>query len=145
MRNCIKIIEFSMDMLNKLNTPVIICTEQKKILQFVEGFSKVELNLVLAERLSKIDIDKRSLFVPEEFNNILDEIDGKVYLTSFEILFNPSYQIDVIKLIVEASRKRKIIVHWCGSYVDGKLLFATNEFADYHSYKIADYDITCVI
>lgn len=68
-----------------------------------------------------------------------------VFLTDYEMLFDPRYNIDVIKLFCEMSRRVKIVIKWCGTLQDNRLVYATPAYKDFHSYNIYDYDIICVI
>jgi hypothetical protein len=66
------------------------------------------------------------------------------YLTDYEMLFDPRYRLDVIRLFIDLSRQNGLIVKWCGD-VDGDMLtYAEQGDDDYKRYKINDYDVTVV-
>jgi hypothetical protein len=67
-----------------------------------------------------------------------------VYLTDFEMLFDPRYSIDVMRLFCEISRYSKLIVKWCGNYDGECLTYAEPGYSDYARYKVGDYEIACV-
>jgi hypothetical protein len=99
----------------------------------------------LAKQLLTYKVDKRNLFVADELNKIFDNSAEPLLVRDFEILFNPEYQHDVLKLFIIASRKKKISVLWNGKYDYGRLIFAEYGYLDYKTYNIADYDISCII
>lgn len=134
-------------MLEKMNLPVVFCSfssRHKKIV--VEaGFKEVSLNKLLAETLLKIEPNTRTQFVFDEVMKIVIATQAPVFLTDYEMLFDPRYNIDVIKLFCEMSRRVKIVIKWCGTLQDNRLVYATPAYKDFHSYNIYDYDIICVI
>ena len=65
-------------------------------------------------------------------------------LMDFEILFDPRYKIDVVRLIYEVSRLRKIIALWPGTLCENNLIYANVEAPEYQVYNINNYDITCI-
>ena len=81
----------------------------------------------------------------DEVMKIVSSIQGPIFLTDYEMLFDPRYSIDVIRLFYELSRRAKIVIKWCGTLDDNHLVYATPAYSDFHSYNIHDYDITCVI
>ena len=62
-----------------------------------------------------------------------------VLIKDFEMLFDPRYQIDVLKLFCDLSRQRRIAVLWCGTFRDNRLEFAEPGFADFQSYNTDQY------
>ena len=53
--------------------------------------------------------------------------------------------MDVLKILIEARKRKKYSVIWPGRFEDGKLIYAEEGYPDYKVYEIANYDITCVI
>ena len=145
MGNVIRSIHFNSEILNKINNPIIFCTHENKVLQLVEDYTKIYINVLLAEELIKLAPKKRGVMVADTFIKILSNFSGKVILADFEMLFNPDYPIDIIKLFVEEARKRKIVALWPGKYDGDRLLYSVPELSDFHSFTIANYNIVCVI
>lgn len=135
----------SKDKINKLLTPIIFCINENKVSSYTKGYNDLCINEILSKQLLIYERDKRNLFVADELNKIIDNSEGPLLIRDFGILFNPEYQLDVLKLFILANRKKEIAVLWSGRYEDGKLLFAEPGYIDYKSYNITDYDITCII
>jgi hypothetical protein len=68
-----------------------------------------------------------------------------VYLTDYEMLFDPRYEIDVLRLFVELARRNKLIVKWCGQASEKTISYAEPGYSDYKQYKISDYDVAIVL
>ena len=50
--------------------------------------------------------------------------DSPVLITDFEMLFDPRYEIDVIKLFCDKARITNVAVKWPGKYTNSKLTYA---------------------
>lgn len=125
--------------------PIIFCTNGDNIASYIEDYSILNINELLSKNLIKYEQGKRSMFITDEFNKIIDSFQSPILLKNFEILFDPTFQIDVIKLFIMANRKKAITVLWCGTYKNGKLRFAEPGYEDYKSYDINNYDISCIV
>ena len=141
----VKLSALRVDDFNKLLTPVVFCVDEKKASSFTKDYSVLSVNGLLSEKLIRIEESKRNIFAADEMNKLIAGSNEPVLIKDFEILFDPEYQIDVLKLFILANRKKRIAVLWCGTYKDGKLFFAEPGYKDYHVYNISDYDISCII
>lgn len=130
----------------KSNIPTIIYNPSKQHLNSVFEISDeiISLNLILAENLLNYHVDERPDVVHTEVMNILTESKTLLLLKDFEMLFDPRYKIDVVKLIVEVSRRRKIVALWPGTLNESTLVYASIESPDYQVFGINNYDIICV-
>jgi len=133
------------DKLDKLMFPIIFCTNKTKISKYVNQYTRLSLNKTLSKRLLSYKQDKRKLFILDELNNIVKKQDGSLFIQDFEILFDPNFQIDVLKTFILLNRYRKIAVLWPGIYKNKKLIFAEPGYKDYKVYNIDHYDINCII
>lgn len=147
MGTLIKSSQFSKKMLEKTNTPIILCSSAPRLKKIIAeaDYQELRLNGLLAEALVKKDAAIRPQFVSDEAIRIVSSIQGPIFLTDYEMLFDPRYSIDVIRFFYELSRRAKIVIKWCGTLDDNHLVYATPAYRDFHSYNIHDYDITCVI
>lgn len=136
--------ELNIDYLNKTNSPVIICSTDKRIERLLADYEKISINQNLSKSLLEYTVDERKMHVVDEFSKLIEVTPDKIILINFEMLFNPAYKIDVLKLFIEISRKRKILVQWCGSFDGKSLIYSEPKLKDYSSFKITDYNITCV-
>jgi len=134
-------------MLEKTNMAIVLCSSAPRLKKIIAeaGFKELSLNKILAAALVKKDTAIRPQFVADEVMKIVSSIQGPVFLTDYEMLFDPRYNIDVIRLFYELSRRAKIVIKWCGTLDDNHLAYATPAYKDFHSYNIHGYDITCVI
>lgn len=99
----------------------------------------------LAEALLACKPNRRSMKLEQIFNNILDTLPDGVIIKDIDVLFNPDYQVDVLKILMAARKRKRYSVIWPGRCEDGKLIYGEEGFPDYKTYNIENYDITCVI
>lgn len=137
----------SADVLKKATTPVILCSFPKRVARMMEGgpYVPLNLNIKLAEALVKFPQSERSRRANDEVMSIVSQWQKPTFFEDYEILFDPQYDIDAIKVFTEIARRQKVVVKWCGRLNGNSLEYATQEYKDYHSFRIQDYDITCVI
>ena len=76
---------------------------------------------------------------------VLNTIGEAPVIKEFDVMFNPSYDLDVIKTLINLCRKKQFSVIWPGKYENGKLYYAEEGYKDYKVYNIEDYDITVVV
>ena len=129
------------------NIPIILCSSAPRIKRVIEecNYQRLSLNKELAKVLVIKDDSIRTQLIADEVMKIVSLSIDSLLLTDYEMLFDPRYNIDVIRLFYELSRKTKIVIKWCGEVIDNRLVYATPEYKDFHSYDIKDYDIICVI
>ena len=113
----------------------------KKIKEIVEpqSFSKE-----LADELLACKPNRRSMKLEQIFNTVLDRYPDGVTIKDIDVMFNPDYKVDVLKILIAARKRKRYSVIWPGRLEDGKLIYGEEGYPDYKVYKIADYDITCV-
>ena len=100
---------------------------------------------LLAEALLECKPNRRSMKLEQIFNTVLDTFPDGVVIKDIDVMFNPDYKVDVLKILM-ASRKRKLYsVIWPGKCENGKLIYGEDGYPDYKTYDIENYDITCVI
>jgi len=141
----LKPVKLSEDLLDKINSPVIICSTSQKVQKIARDYTKIQINQILAQQLLKTSVDGRSMRVVDEFNKVVEMHAGKIFIMDYDMLFNPAYHIDVIKLFIDLARRRKFLIQWCGSCDGINLTYSEPGLTDYHLYKIDDYNITCII
>lgn len=103
------------------------------------------INKDLAFELSKYRLQRRAIYLEQCLNKVLSKLEEHPTIKDFDVLFNPSYEIDVIKLLSSAYRKKAFSVVWCGKFANGKLQYSENGFDDYKIFDIDAYDITYII
>jgi len=124
-------------------------TIASRLLVYMKAIQKLHeprsVSKPLAEALLECKPNRRSMKLEQIFNTVLDTLPDGVVIKDIDVLFNPDYKVDVLKILM-ASRKRKLYsVIWPGRCEDGKLIYGEEGFPDYKTYNIENYDITCVI
>jgi len=131
----------------KLAPPVIICSSRPDFEGTIleNGYTQVSLNKHLSSMIAGLDIKAIRLCLADKIREIIPNNSDPIYLTDYEMLFDPRYELDVLRLFIEISRKNKLIVKWCGKGTEESLSYAEQGFVDYKQYKISDYDVAIVI
>jgi hypothetical protein len=135
----------SPNVLFKLPSPVILCSGWSFYDDAIadEGYQTVSLNLPLAKELAGKSSQSIQVNITAVVAHLLPNA-ASVYLTDYEMLFDPRYKLDVMKLFCELSRRNKLIVKWRGGFDGNALVYAEPGYADYAKYKVSDYEIFCV-
>lgn len=137
----------SVDVLKKTNTPIILCSFPNRVARLMDDarYVPLNLNIKLAEALVKFPQLQRSKRANDEVMTIVSQCHMPTFFENYQILFDPRYNIDAIKVFTELARRQKVVVKWCGRLNGNSLEYATPEYKDFCSFRIQDYDITCVI
>lgn len=99
----------------------------------------------LAEALLAYKPNRRSMKLEQIFNNVLDTLPDGVVIKDIDVMFNPDYKVDVLKILMASRKRKRYSVIWPGRCEEGKLIYGEEGFPDYKTYNIENYDITCVI
>jgi hypothetical protein len=120
--------------------PIIYCCSVPDI-----EVQAVSLNQILAEKLVEFKPKRRTMQIEKCLSQVLAKQADGVVIKDFDVLFNPDYKIDVLKVMINVCKNKPFSVIWPGKYDDGKLYYAEEGYIDYKMYDVDDYDITCVI
>lgn len=107
-------------------------------------FEPKSVSKELADRLLACRPNRRSMKLEQIFNAVLDLYPDGVTIKDIDVMFNPEYRVDVMKILVSARKRKEYSVIWPGIFEDGKLIYGEEGYPDYKVYKIRDYDITFV-
>lgn len=107
--------------------------------------SAISINKRLAEELRKLKPTRRTMQLEKCFNRILDSLPEKAVIKDIDVMFNPAYRVDVIRILVEANKRRPFSLVWSGRYDDNRLLYSEEGLTDYKAFEISNYDILCVV
>lgn len=99
----------------------------------------------LAEELLACKENRRSMKLEQIFNKVLDRYPDGVTIKDIDVMFNPDYKVDVLKILIAARKRKKYSVIWPGRFENNRLFYSEEGYTDYKAYDLADYDITCVI
>ena len=113
----------------------------KKVQKMLEPKS---ISKELADELLAYKPNRRSMKMEQIFNTVLDRYPDGVTIKDIDVMFNPEYKVDVLKILIAARKRKRYNVIWPGWLEDEKLVYGEEGYQDYKVYRIADYDITCV-
>ena len=98
---------------------LIICNRNSDLLSDCMtslGIPMINLNLELSKALLKEPSSRRSRRAGEIVAEIIRECkSGKIYFNHIELLFHPTLQLDPIKLFLNLSRNKVLIISWSGN------------------------------
>lgn len=125
--------------------PIVLCNQKNIDEQAIidAGYQRCSLNHLLARALVSLPEAERIVMVRETVLTLIPRR-ASVYLVDYEMLFDPRYEIDVLKLFYEISRRQKLVVKWCGRLAAQMLSYAEPDYPEYKQYNIAEYDVICV-
>ena len=98
----------------------------------------------MADELLACKPNRRIMKLEQIFNTVLDKYPDDVTIKDIDVMFNPDYKVDVLKILIAARKRKRYSVIWPGRLEDGKLIYGEEGYPDYNVYNIADYDIMCV-
>ncbi len=128
-------------------TPIFLCSPVTKRVEKAlkeAAYSEVKLNKELSELLLDLPKDERPLAVEKQVETLLSPHQS-LFITDIEILFDPRYPIDVVKLFCKHARFSNLFVLWPGKYENGRLIYASPYDSDYHSYDCSQYQIQIIV
>ena len=86
----------------------------------------------------------RSLQMEKCLVEVLKQFPENAVVKDVDVLFNPHYKVDVLKVLIAAYKQHPFSLIWPGTYKNGKLVYSEEGYPDYQVYEISDYDIICV-
>ncbi len=103
------------------------------------------INVPLAKELLKTKANRRSMQLEKCFVQVLGLLPETPTVKDIDVMFNPAYEVDVLKVLMSAYKQKPFSLIWPGQYEDGRLTYSAEGFSDYKVYDISDYDIVCVV
>ena len=105
----------------------------------------VSVSKPLSKKLQDVSPRSRTLRLASCFQSVLEQYPNNVVIKGIDVMFNPAYQVDVLKILIEARKSKPYSVIWPGRYENGTLYYSEQGYPDYKIYEVKNYDITCVI
>ena len=103
------------------------------------GAPVVNVNLELSRRMLDLTERLRVLRLPGLLADVLEPCrGGVVLLDNTEMLFDPAFRQDPLRLLQNQSRDRTLVVAWSGHVVDGCLTYAAPGHPEYRKYAVRD-------
>lgn len=101
--------------------------------------SLVNVNRGLSQKLLDVPRHRRHRQVDRAFEELIDTSDEHVVgLDNLELLFDPSLQVDPLRLLQLNSRNRTLVASWNGAVSESALTYATPDHPEYRSYHDSD-------
>ena len=107
--------------------------------------SACSINKPMAEELLKLKANRRTMQFEKCFCRVLASLPENPTIKDIDVMFNPAYEVDILKVLISAYKQKPFSLIWSGKYKDGNLIYGEDGYADYKVYDINDYDIVCVI
>ncbi len=123
-----------------LPKPFVFCKPDKAM-----EIIAISINVELAKKLSMVEQNRRTMRMESCFREIVNELPDHVVIKDFDVMFNPDYEIDVLRIMITMAKIKPFSVIWPGKYDNGKLIYAEESFCDHKVFDISRYDITCII
>ncbi len=98
----------------------------------------------LANSLLEYEEKRRGIKLEQIFNHIIDMYPDGVVIQDIDIMFNPNYKVDVMKIMIEARKRKEFSVIWPGRQEGMKLIYGEEDDQDYKVFQIEDYDIAYI-
>lgn len=104
-----------------------------------EDIASISLSERLSQTLLPLSKTKRESSVEDIIASLIDEaLSNVVILKRIHVLFEPSLQLDPLKLLKELARQKPLIVFWPGVCNTVGISFSTPGRSDYQSYSTND-------
>ena len=120
--------------------PVLYCRPDKALEE-----QAVPINIEMAKRLSAVKPNRRTMRMEQCFQQVLSNLPDNVVICDFDVMFNPDYAVDVLKIMSSTAKVKVFRVIWPGRCEDGRLIYAEEGYRDYKVFEISKYDVTIVV
>jgi hypothetical protein len=100
------------------------------------GWARLSVGQELSTALLSETVQRRSRKARQWMKARLGEMaPGPVLCTEIDLLFEPTLELDGLRLLCDISRVARMVVTWPGSYVDGVLAYATPGHSHYCTWR----------
>ena len=106
-----------------------------------DGVLAYSMNRPLAEELIKLKPFQRTMQMQRCFNSVLESLPDTPIIKDIDVMFNPSYKIDVLKILTDAYKQKPFKLIWPGERKGNILIYSEPGLPDYKECNINNYDI----
>lgn len=100
------------------------------------GWTLVNVNLALSEKLLELTAKQRALRVARIVDDIVqDQAGDTVLLDNIEMLFHPDLKQDPLRLLQSLSRNRTIVATWRGVQLGSSLTYAAPDHPEFRRFE----------
>ena len=112
-------------------------------LQSAKGWSLLNLNKVLSERLLELTSKQRRLRTADIVRDLIEEQGNQTVsmLDNIGLLFHPALQQEPMMALQRASRNRTVIAAWQGEVIAGKIIYGSPNHPEYRRLEVKDVQI----
>ena len=139
---------FTADSLSRqpFGLPMMLCAPVPRLIKRLHeaGYRALSLNEKLSYALIKYPPDKRASRVLSELDGIIAVGGPSILLKDYEMLFDPRYRLDVLKVICDLSKRVRNAALWPGQCAEGFLEYAQIGYPDHQRYEIEKYTVLCI-
>ena len=96
----------------------------------------ISVSKPLSEKLQDVSPRSRTMRLASCFQSVLAQYPDNVVIKDIDVMFNPVYQVDVLKILIEARKSKSYSVIWPGLYENGTLYYSEQGYLDYKTYEI---------
>lgn len=104
----------------------------------------LSINKPLSKKLLEIKPSLRGMRIKNCLLDIISNHPDVTTIKDIDVMFNPNFKIDVLRILIEANKQRSFSLIWPGKCKDGRLYYSEESLPDYSVFEINDYDIYCV-
>jgi len=102
----------------------------------------INLGIDLSKKLIELPAKQQVLRVSGLTKEIIINITSDTVLVdNIELLFNPELKIDPVRLLLNCSRNKTLVVAFSGKQVDNSIIYAEPHHPEYGKFKIKDYEV----
>lgn len=105
----------------------------------------VNVSLTLAETLQELLPWARPNALRPQLEALITGKPKDIILERIDILFDPAWDVNVLKLLLAVGRNRRIYLVCPGTISEGALQYSQPGHADHHIYTIDKYDDTYLV
>ena len=112
-------------------------------LRSAKGWSLLNLNEVLSERLLDLTSKQRRLRTADIVRDLIEEQGNQTVsmLDNIGLLFHPALQQEPMIALQRASRNHTVIAAWQGGFTAGKLIYGSPDHPEYRRLDVKDVQI----
>ena len=100
----------------------------------------VNINLELSRRMLDLTERQRVLKLPSLLVEIINKYeDDIILLDNIEVLFDVSLKQDPMRLLLNLSRNKTLVVAWNGTIKDDYIIYAIPNHPEYKRYPLGDF------
>ncbi len=103
------------------------------------GAPIINVSLELTKLMLDLTKRQRAFHFSKIFNQIINKINNDILiLNNLEILFDPIFEQDPLRLLQMSSRNKTLIISWCGTVENDRLIYAIPSHPEYRKYPIGE-------